>query len=55
MIDGECGGRDQGTLDRLLKRLECWGVRLYCTDGYAPYDQAPPVGRHYIGRDERRS
>ena len=32
LIDGECGGRDQGTLDRLLKRLERWGVRLFCTD-----------------------
>src|SRR5215207_4155692 len=48
LIDGECGGRDQGTLDRLLKRLERWGVRLFCTDAYAPDDEALPVGRHYI-------
>ncbi len=27
-------------------------MRLYCTDGYGPYDRALPVGRHYVGRDE---
>lgn len=32
LIDWECGDRDQATLDRLLKRLERWGVRLFCTD-----------------------
>jgi insertion element IS1 protein InsB len=52
LIDWECGGRDRATLDRLLKRLERWGVRLYCTDGYAPYDEALPAGRHYVGKDE---
>ena len=52
MIDWECGGRDRGTLDRLLARLDRWGVRLYCTDDYGPYDQALPAGRHYIGKDE---
>ena len=52
LIDWECGGRDQGTLDRLLKRLERWGVRLFCTDDYAPYDEALPVGRHDIGKDQ---
>ena len=51
-IDWECGGREQATLERLLQRLERWGVRLYCTDDDAPYDQALPVGRHYIGKDE---
>ena len=51
MIDCECGGRDQGTLDRLLKRLDRWGVRLFCTDDDAPYDEALPVGRHSIGKD----
>ena len=39
-------------LDRLLKRLERWGVRLFCTDDYAPYDEVLPVGRHYIGKDQ---
>src|SRR4051794_5932956 len=52
LIEWECGGRDQGTLDRLLKRLERWGVRLFCTDDDAPYDEALPVGRHYIGKDQ---
>ena len=32
MIDWECGDRDRVTLERLLARLERWGVRLFCTD-----------------------
>jgi hypothetical protein len=39
-------------LQRLLKRLERWGVRLFCTDDWAPYDTALPAGRHYIGKDQ---
>ena len=27
-------------------------MRLFCTDGYAPYEAALPVGRHYIGKDQ---
>ena len=52
LIDWECGDRDRVTLDRLLARLEPWGVRLFCTDDWAPYDAALPVGRHYIGKDQ---
>jgi insertion element IS1 protein InsB len=52
LIDWECGDRDRVTLDRLLSRLEPWGVRLFCTDDWAPYDAALPVGRHYIGKDQ---
>jgi insertion element IS1 protein InsB len=52
LIDGECGDRDQATLDRLLARLKRWGVRLFCTDDYAPYDAALPAGRHYLGKDQ---
>ena len=52
LIDWECGGRDQATLERLLARLEPWGVRLFCTDDWAPYDAALPAGRHYIGKDQ---
>jgi insertion element IS1 protein InsB len=52
LIDWECGGRDRATLDRLLARLEPWGVRLYCTDEYGPYDAALPVGRHHVGKDQ---
>ena len=55
LIDWECGGRDQATLDRLLERLERWGVRLFCTDDYAPDDAALPVGRHDIGKDETQA
>jgi insertion element IS1 protein InsB len=52
LIDWECGDRDQATLERLLARLEPWGVRLFCTDDWAPYDAALPAGRHYIGKDQ---
>jgi insertion element IS1 protein InsB len=55
LIDWECGERDRATLDRLLERLERWGVRLFCTDDYAPYDAALPVGRHYIGKSLPRT
>ena len=27
-------------------------MRLFCTDAYAPYEEALPVGRHYIGKDQ---
>ena len=54
LIDWECGDRDQATLERLLGRLEPWGVRLFCTDDYAPYDAALPAGRHYVGKDRTR-
>src|SRR4029453_3478230 len=51
LIDWECGARDQATLERLLGRLQRWGVRLLCTDGWAPYDAALPAGGHDIGMD----
>ena len=53
LIDWECGDRSQATLDRLLERLERWGVRLFRTDGWAPYDAALPAGRHYIGKKDQ--
>ena len=52
LIDWHCGDRDQVTLERLLGRLEPWGVRLFCTDDWAPYDAALPAGRHYTGKDQ---
>ena len=55
LIDWECGARDRATLDRLLGRLERWGVRLFCSDDYAPYDAPLPVGRHYIGKDQTQA
>ena len=38
-----------------MARLEPWGVRLFCTDDWAPYDAALPVGRHYIGKSLPRT
>jgi insertion element IS1 protein InsB len=52
LLDWECGDRDRATLERLLGRLEPWGVRLFCTDDWPPYDAALPAGRHYIGKDQ---
>jgi insertion element IS1 protein InsB len=52
LLDWECGDRDAITLNRLLERLKCWKVTLYCTDDYGPYDTPLPVGRHYIGKDQ---
>ena len=52
IIDWQLGGRDRATLERLLERLKRWGVRLYCTDGWAAYVEAIPQGRHYVGKEE---
>jgi insertion element IS1 protein InsB len=46
------GGRDQATLERLLERLKRWGVRLYCTDGWAAHAEPIPQGRLHVGKEE---
>ena len=52
MVDWECGGRDAGTLSRLLERVERWNPRLYCTDDRAAYAELIPQGRLYVGKDQ---
>ena len=52
IIDWELGGRDRATLERLLERLERWGVRLYCADDWAAYGELIPQGRLYVGKEE---
>ena len=52
MVDRECGGRDAATLSRLLERVERWGVRLYCADGWEAYAELIPQGRLYVGKDQ---
>src|SRR5512144_1526992 len=52
LVDWQCGDRDQATLDQLLARLAGWKAGLYCTDAYVCYDQALPVGRHFMGKEE---
>ncbi len=52
VVDGPCGHRDQETLDQLLARLAAWNVQLSCPDSYVCYDQALPVGRHLMGKEE---
>ena len=51
-MDGECGGRDKVTCERLLERLTRWRTRLYCADDYAVYDVLVPVGRLHTGKEE---
>jgi insertion element IS1 protein InsB len=36
----------------MLERLKRWKVSLYCTDAYAPYDCALPVGKHFQGKEQ---
>src|SRR3954453_21059980 len=52
LIDWELGDRDKATCERLLERLERWGVRLYCADGWAAYAELIPQGRLYVGKDQ---
>src|SRR3954462_11357727 len=51
IIDWELGGRDKATCERLLERLERWGVRLYCADGWAAYAELIPQGRLLVGKE----
>ena len=50
VIDWELGGRDAATLR--FDRLERWGVRLYCADGWEAYAELIPQGRLYVGKEE---
>lgn len=52
LIDWECGERNEATFQRLLDRLRRWRPRLICTDYYAPYENAVPVGQHDQGKDQ---
>jgi IS1 family transposase/transposase-like protein len=52
LIDWELGRRDKATCERLLERLERWGVRLYCADGWAAYAELIPQGRLFVGKEE---
>ena len=52
MVDWECGGRDAGTLSRLLERVERWKPRHYCTDDWAAYAELIPQGRLFVGKEE---
>ena len=52
MVDWECGGRDAGTLSRLLERVERWNPRLYCADDWAAYAELIPQGRLFVGKEE---
>ena len=52
LIDWELGRRDKATCERLLERLERWGVRLYCADGWDAYAELIPQGRLHVGKDQ---
>ena len=51
-MDWECGGRDAGTGQRLIARLQRWRTRLYGADDYAVYGALLPVGQCYSGKNE---
>ena len=51
IIDWELGGGGAAALERLLDRLERWGVRLYCADGWEAYAELIPQGRLYVGKE----
>jgi insertion element IS1 protein InsB len=51
-VDWDCGGRDKGTCERLIKRLTRWRARLSCADDYAAYDVLLPVGQLHTGKAE---
>jgi insertion element IS1 protein InsB len=51
-VDGECGGRDKTTCERLIKRLTRWRTRLFCADDDAVYGVLLPVGQLSTGKDE---
>ena len=52
LIDWELGRRDKATRERLLERLERWGVRLDCADGWDAYAELIPQGRLFVGKEE---
>jgi insertion element IS1 protein InsB len=51
-VDGECGGRDKATGERLIERLMRWRTRLFCVDDYAVYDVLLPAGQLHTGKNE---
>ena len=51
-MDGECGGRDTVTCERLIERLTRWRTRLYGADDAAVSDVLLPVGQLYTGKKE---
>ena len=53
LIDGELGGRDRATLQRLLTRLrQSWNPRLYCADGWEAYAELIPPGQLFVGKEQ---
>src|SRR5215204_6724581 len=48
LVDGECGGRDKATCERLITRPTRWRTRLDCADDYAVYDVLLLVGQESI-------
>jgi insertion element IS1 protein InsB len=53
LVDGECGGRDAATLERLPARVrQGWKPRLHCTDDRAACAGPIPPGRLHVGKDQ---
>ena len=39
LVDWECDARYMETLRKLMNRLSCWDVELFCTDNWAVYSE----------------
>ena len=42
LIASECGHRDKATLEKLIRCLEKWNVKVYYTDDYQAYSAVIP-------------
>ena len=51
LIDRECGDRDAATFQRMYKRLEERGIKLYCSDDYSVYNQVIPEDKRITGKN----
>jgi insertion element IS1 protein InsB len=56
LIDWELGDRSAETLERLLKRLSQWDVKVYCTDNWPVYgpelEKYCPKAHHVVTKAE---
>jgi len=52
LIDWECGGRDKGTLSKLMERLSRWKVELFCTDNWGVYPEVIVADKLYQSKSQ---
>ena len=47
-----CGGRDKGTLSKLMERLSRWKVELFCTDNWGVYPEVIVADKLYQSKSQ---